>query len=127
MTDTTLAALAVGDQFLFACKVVSVDPTAGIGLELYGPSSVLAATATIAPNGAMSGTLAATPDQIPVSTVTGFAPVAVGDVLQDGTGNTFVCMWTQIQPSGEVLWSNSPDAKIKYSGTGYALIGHVNL
>ena len=77
----TLADLVPGDQFLFACSVTAVDQVTGLSLGLYGPGRALAATAVISPAGVMSGQLAAAPDQVPVTIVTGFAPVSVGDVL----------------------------------------------
>jgi hypothetical protein len=122
----TIADLSVGDQFLFACKFTGADQN-GVHLELYGPSAMLAATAAINGAGAMTGSLAAPPDQIPVTIVTGFVPVAEGDILQSADGATFVCMWSQIQPDGTVLWSNSADAKVKYPATGFTIVSHASM
>ena len=125
---TTLSEVNVGDQFLFACQVTSKDATTGIGLALYGPGRVEAATATIAPAGTMSGQLAAPPDQVPVNLVTGFAPVSVGDVMENTvTGETSLCRWSQINPDGSVIWSSSPSHRVVYPSAGWSVIGHVNL
>ena len=125
---TTLADLQPGMQFLFACSVTSVDPVAGMGLDLYGPERTIAATAVISPAGVMSGQLAAPPDQVPVTVVTGFAPVSVGDVMEnEATGETAVARWSEISPDGTVTWSSSGAHKVIYPGTGWHLIGHVNL
>lgn len=124
---TTLADLVTGDQFLFACQVTSVDATAGIGLALYGPGRVQAAAAAISPAGVMSGQLAAAPDQVPVTLVTGFAPVSTGDVLQNGqTGETAVCRWSQIGGDGTVTWSSSVDHRVIYPAAGWVVVGHVD-
>jgi len=124
---TTLADLQPGQQFLFACQVTALDPVAGLSLALYGPGRTEAATAVISPQGAMTGQLAAAPDQVPVTVVTGFAPVSVGDVLQNGGGETYVCCWSQISPDGSVTWSASADHKVTYPAAGWTVIGHVTL
>ena len=124
----TLADLVPGEQFLFACQVVSVDQVAGLSLGLFGPGRVQAASAVISPAGVMSGQLAAPPDQVPVTMVTGFAPVSVGDVMQsDATGETAVCRWSQIGPDGFVTWSSSPAHQVRYPATGWTRIGFVSL
>lgn len=125
---TTLADLTVGQQFLFACQVTSADPVAGTGLALYGPGRTQAATATIAPTGVMSGQLAAPPSQVPVTVVTGFAPVSVGDVLQNNvTGETYVARWSQISADGEAMWASSAAARVIYPAAGWTTVGHVNI
>lgn len=124
---TTLADLKPGDQVIFAFEVTAIDPTNGVSMNLYGPSATLAASGAISPTGALTGQLANPANQTPVTRVTGFAPVAVGDVLQGSDGSTFVCMWSEIQIDGSTLWSNSPDAKVKYPGTGFTNVGHVTL
>jgi hypothetical protein len=125
---TALADLTVGTQFLFACQVTATDPTAGLTLALYGPGRTEAATATISPAGVMAGQLAAAPDQVPVTVVTGFAPVSVGDVLESAaSGETAVCRWSQIGADGNVMWSAAVDHKVIYPGTGWTIIGHVTL
>lgn len=123
---TTLAGLAAGDQFLFACQVTSVD-AAGLGLALYGPGRVQAAAALIAPDGAMTGQLAAPPDQVPVTVVTGFVPVGAGDVLENAqSGETAVCRWSQIQADGTVVWSSSAAHRVVYPAAGWSVVGHVD-
>lgn len=124
---TTLADLVVGDQVLFAFQVTAIDPTNGVSMSLFGPSATLAASGAISPTGVLSGQLANVPSQIPVTKVTGFAPVAVGDVLEDVGGNTYVVRWSTIMPDGTVLWSNRPDAEVKYPSEGYTTVGHVTL
>ena len=125
---TTLADLQAGEQFLFACQVTAVDQVAGLSLGLFGPGRVQAASAVISPAGVMSGQLAAPPDQLPVTMVTGFAPVSVGDVMQNSvTGETMVCRYSQINPDGNVIWSASPSRQVIYPAAGWSIIGHVSL
>lgn len=124
---TTLADLQAGDQFLFIAQVTSID-TAGYHLALYGPGSVQAATAGIDPTGVMSGQLALAANQIPVTVVTGFAPVTVGDVLTSNrTGETMVARSSWIAADGTPMWSNTVDAQVAYSADGWTVIGHVSL
>ena len=128
MASSTLAALAPGDEFLFACQVTSNDPAAGMTLALYGPARQQAGTASISPAGVMSGQLAAALSLVPVTTVTGFAPVGAGDVLQnDQTGETMVCRWAQIAADGAVTWSASASRQVAYPARGWTVIGHVAL
>lgn len=125
---TTLADLVPGDQFLFACQVTAADPVAGMSIALYGPARAEAGSATIAPSGVMSGQLAAAPDQVPVTVVTGFAPVSVGDIMQsDATGETMVCRWSQIGGDGTVTWAAAVDHRVIYPGAGWTVIGHASL
>ena len=124
---TTLADLAEGDQFLFACQVTSVDVTDGIGIALYGPDRTQAGAAVIVPDGSMTGQLAAAPDQVPVTAVTGFTPVGTGDVLVQGTsGETVVCRWSQIQADGTIVWSSSAQHQVIYPAVGWTVIAHVD-
>lgn len=124
---TVLADLAAGSQFLFACQVTSADPVAGTGLALYGPGRARAGTAVISPSGAMSGQLAAPADQVPVTVVTGFAPVSVGDVMcSEATGETMVARWSQIGPDGTVTWSSSAGHRVVYPAAGWTVVGHVD-
>ena len=124
---TTLADLTAGQQFLFACSVTAADQVTGISLGLYGPGRVQAATAVISPAGVMSGQLAAAPDLVPVTLVTGFAPVSVGDVMEAVSGETMVCRWSQIDADGTVTWSSSADHRVIYPAAGWNIIGHVTL
>jgi hypothetical protein len=125
---TTLADLVAGEQFLMACQVVSIDPVNGMTLSLFGPASAEAATALIAPTGAMSGQLLTTPDQVPVNIVTGFAPFTVGDIIaNNASGETVVCRWSMIKADGTSTWSSSPDHRVVYASAGWTVIGHVNL
>jgi hypothetical protein len=124
---TTLADLTPGEQVLFAFAVTAVDPAAGISLGLYGPGRILAATAVIAPSGAMTGQLAAAPAQVPVTVVTGFTPVSVGDIMtSDTTGETMVCRWSQIGPDGTVTWSAAPGHQVIYPARGWTVAGHAD-
>jgi len=124
---TTLADLAVGDEFLFIGQVTALDPVTGLSLSLFGPASAQAGTAVIAPTGAMSGQLAAAPDQVPVTVVTGFAPVSVGDVMQnDRTGETLVARWSQIGADGTVSWASAASHQVIYTAQGWTTVGHVD-
>lgn len=124
---TVLTDLGYGDQFLFVAQVTSIDG-AGYHLALYGPGAVQAATALIAGDGTMSGNLAAAASVTPVTLVTGFAPVAVGDVLSsDRTGETLVARAAWITPGGQSMWADTPDAKVAYPATGWTILGHVDL
>lgn len=125
MSVKTLADIQVGDEFIFVCQCTAIDPTNGMSLSLYGPSSTLAAQGAISPTGVLSGQIADVPSNIPVNVVAGFTPVSVGDVLQDGGGSTFVVMWCQIESDGTVFWSNSPSASVKYPVRGYTKVGHI--
>jgi hypothetical protein len=125
---TTLADLAAGQQFLFACQVTAVDQVTGISLALYGPGRIQAASAVISPAGAMTGQLAAAPNLVPVTIVTGFAPVSVGDVLENAaTGENAVCRWSQIGADGTVTWSSATSHQVAYPAAGWTTIGHVSL
>ena len=125
---TTLADLQPGQQFLFACQVTAVDQVTGLTLGLFGPGRVQAAAAVISPAGVMSGQLAAPPGQVPVTIVTGVAPVSVGDVMQsDSSGETMVCRWSQISPDGTVTWAAAPDHRVPYPAAGWTNVGHVAL
>ncbi|HSZ38459.1 MAG TPA: hypothetical protein VK817_00730 [Trebonia sp.] len=125
---TTLADLAVGNEFLFIGQVTALDPVAGLSLSLFGPASAQAGSAVISPAGAMSGQLAAAPNQVPVTIVTGFAPVSVGDVLQNNrSGETLVCRWSQIGPDGSVTWASAASHQVIYTGQGWTTVGHVTL
>lgn len=124
---TTLADLVTGQQFLFACQVTSTDPMTGTAITLFGPARAQAGTAVISPAGVMSGQLAAAPAQVPVTVVTGFAPVSVGDLMQSGvTGETMVCRWSQIGSDGTVTWSASVDHRVVYPAAGWTVVAHVN-
>jgi hypothetical protein len=122
----TLADLKPGDQFLFACQVTTLDAS-GLGLALYGPGRTEAAAAVIAPSGVMTGQLAAPPGQVPVTVITGYAPVAVGDIMtSDATGETMVCRWSQIGPDGTVTWSAAPGHQVIYPARGWTVAGHAD-
>ena len=124
---TVLTDLAAGDQFLFVAQVTLID-TAGYHLTLYGPGSVAAATALIDGTGTMTGSLAEAPGLVPVTKVTGFAPVAAGDVLSsDRTGETMVARSSWITAAGESMWSNTPGATVAYTAAGWTTIAHVDL
>ncbi len=81
----------------------------------------------IAPAGTFTGVLASAPDLIPVSLITGFAPLQTGDILERaGSGETAVVRWTSIKPDGTVQWSSSAAARIIYPADGWFIIGHVS-
>jgi hypothetical protein len=124
---TALADLQPGAQFLFACQVTALDAVTGLSLALYGPGRVQAATAAISPAGVMAGQLAAAPDQVPVTVITGFAPVSAGDILENqATGETMVARYSQITPDGTVTWSASSSRQVIYPAAGWSVIGHVD-
>jgi len=124
---TFLSELEAGNEFLFVAQVTAID-VSGFHLALFGPGAVQAAVATIDASGVMTGNLATTPNQIPVTVVTGFAPIAAGDVLaSDRTGETMVARSAWITPQGESMWANTTDAKVAYSAVGWTVIGHVSL
>lgn len=124
---TFLAGLAAGDQFLFAASVTAID-AAGFHLALFGPAATPAASALIGPDGAMSGQLALPAAQVPVTVVTGMAPVSVGDVLESQrTGETAVCRWSQVAADGTVTWSSASVHQVAYPAAGWTVIGHVSL
>ena len=72
---TTLADVRRGDVFLAGFRCSAADQQAGLTLGLYGPGRDKMADAQIAPDGTVTGTLAAAPALIPVQLATGFAPV----------------------------------------------------
>jgi hypothetical protein len=75
----------------------------------------------------MTGQLAAAPDQVPVTVVTGFTPVSVGDVLENGqTGETAVCRYSQITADGTVQWASAASHRVIYPAQGWTVIGHVD-
>lgn len=124
---TSLADLRAGDQFLFAAQVTAIDG-AGFHLALFGPAAAAAGTAVIGPDGVMSGQLALPAGQVPVTVVTGLAPVATGDVLESAaTGETAVCRWSAVAPDGTVTWSSSAAHRVIYPASGWTVIGHADL
>lgn len=124
---TTLADLAPGSQFLFVARVTSAD-AAGFHLDLFGPAAEVAGSALIGPDGAMSGQLALPAAQVPVTLVTGLAPVSPGDVLESQrTGETAVCRWSQVAADGTVTWSSAAAHQVVYPASGWSVIGHADL
>ena len=124
---TTLADVRRGDVFLAGFRCSAADQQAGLTLGLYGPGRDKMADAQIAPDGTVTGTLAAAPALIPAQLATGFAPVSVGDVLQNGAGETLVCQWTRIGGDGTVLWFASAAHHVVYPAAGWTVAGHVDL
>lgn len=123
---THLTDLKAGDQFLFIASVTAVDPVAGYSLSLFGPAETSAGTAVIAPAGTMTGSLTLPASQVPVTVVTGFTPVAVGDILENGqTGETAVCRWSQVAPDGTVTWASATSHQVVYPAHGWTVIAHV--
>lgn len=124
---TVLTDLKVSDQFLYVAQVATIDQ-AGYHLTLYGPASLSAATALIDANGVMTGNLSQAPSATPVTVVTGFVPVSVGDVLvSSASGETLVARAVWITAQGVPMWANTPDMKVAYPATGWTTIGHVTL
>jgi hypothetical protein len=125
---TTLADVRKGDVFLAGIRCTTADQVAGLTVALYGPDRAKMADGQITPDGTITGTLAAAANLIPVQLVTGFAPVSVGDVLENQqSGETAVCRWSQIRADGSVAWSSSAAARVKYPAAGWTVVGHVDL
>lgn len=124
---TTLADVRRGDVFLAGARCTAADQVAGLTLGLYGPHRDKMADVQITPAGAVTGALAAAPGLIAVQLVTGFAPVSVGDVLQNDAGETVVCQWTRIGPDGSVLWSSSAGHHVAYPAAGWTVVAHIDL
>lgn len=125
---TTLADVRRGDVFLAGVRCTAADQVAGLTVGLYGPHRDKMADGQIAPDGTITGQLAAAPGLIPVQLVTGFAPVSVGDVLENAqTGETAVVRYSRIAPDGTVTWSSSAAHRVIYPAAGWAVIGHADL
>lgn len=123
-----LADVRKGDVFLVGIRCTGAAVDTGLAVNLYGPGRNQMATGQIAPDGTITGSLATTPDQIPVQLVTGFAPIDVGDVMEnENTGETLVCRWSEIRPNGSVLWSASASRKVIYRASGWTVVGHLDL
>jgi hypothetical protein len=124
---TTLADVQPGQTFLFACQVTGVD-TAGVHLAFYGPDRAQAATAVMAADGSMTGMLSLPPVQIPVSLVSGaFAPLAAGDVVEAGNGETAVVRRTWVAADGGPMFSASVTGGAAYRAAEWNVIGHIDL
>jgi hypothetical protein len=124
---TTLADVRRGDVFLAGIRCTAADQVTGLTVGLYGPGRSKMADGQIAPDGTITGTLAAAATLIPVQLVTGFAPVSVGDILENArTGETAVVRWSQIQADGTVLWSSSAARRVAYPAAGWTVISHVD-
>ncbi len=125
---TALSDVRRGDVILIGARCTGADPVAGLGLALHGPDRAKMADAQIAPDGTITGTLAAAPGLIPVQLVTGYAPLGAGDVLQNSaSGETLVCQWSEVRPDGAVLWSSSAGHRLVYPASGWTVVGHVDL
>lgn len=120
---TTLADVKAGQQILFACAVTAVDTA--YRLALYGPGAVSAGTVAIdTVTGTITGALAHPASQVPVTVVSGFAPVSVNDVLASAeTGETLVARATWVSPDGRCMWSPSPSRTVAYTADGWAKVG----
>jgi hypothetical protein len=124
---TTLADLQAGSQFLFVAVIASIDQD-GYHLDLFGPAASPAGTAVIGPDGTMTGALTVAAAQVPVTVITGQAPVAVGDVLESrATRETLVCRWQEVSADGTVTWAAASSGQVVYPAQGWAVIGHVDL
>jgi hypothetical protein len=124
---TTLSDLTPGQAFMFVAQVTAID-AAGTHLSLFGPASAAGGSALMAPGGALSGQLTTAPAQIPVTVVTQFATVSVGDVLSNNaSGETMVARSVTVTPGGSYQWSSSPAGGVVYKTDGWTVIGHVSL
>jgi hypothetical protein len=124
---TALADLTAGQAFMFVAQVTLKD-AAGTHLSLFGPASAAGGTALMDANGVLTGQLTSPAAQIPVTVVTQFAQVSVGDVLSnDVTGETAVVRAVTVTPDGSYQWSSSPSRGVVYRTAGWTIIAHVNL
>ena len=124
---TALADLTAGQAFIFVAQVTAID-TAGVHLSLFGPASAAGGTALMDPTGVLTGQLTTPAAQIPVTVVTQFAAVSVGDVLaNDTSGETVVARAVTVQADGSYLWSSSLAGGVQYRTGGWTIIGHVSL
>jgi len=124
---TTLADLTAGQAFIFVAQVTAIDQ-AGTHLSLFGPAEAAGGSALMDASGVLTGNLTAAPSQIPVTVVTQFAQVGVGDVLSSNTtGETMVVRAVTVQPDGTYLWSPAPSRGVVYKTDGWTVIAHVNL
>jgi hypothetical protein len=124
---TTLADLTAGQAFMFIAQVTAKD-SAGTHLALFGPASAAGGTALIDGAGVLTGNLTTAASAIPVTVVTQFAQVSVGDVLSNNnTGETVVARAVQVQPDGSYQWSSSPSGGVVYRTAGWTIIAHVTL
>jgi hypothetical protein len=124
---TALSDLKAGQAFIFVAQVTAID-VAGTHLSLFGPAEAAGGTALMDASGVLTGNLTAAPSQIPVTVVTQFAQVSVGDVLSsNATGETMVVRAVTVQPDGTYLWSPAPSGGVVYKTGGWTVIAHVNL
>lgn len=120
---TTLADVTAGEQILFAGAVTAID-AAGYHLALYGPGAAPAGTVVIGSAGTITGSLERPAAQVPVTVVTGFAPVTVGDVMcSEESGETMVARASWVTPDGRCMWSSSPGRQVAYPAAGWSKIG----
>jgi hypothetical protein len=126
---TTLLDVRRGDQFLMALRCTDRDATVGLTFNMFSANRAPVGALVIAPAGTFTGQLASTPDQVPVTLVTGFTPLQVGDVLQrDGTGETAVVRRVSLNLDGSIQWSSSvTGGGSTYTAGGWQVIGHVVL
>jgi hypothetical protein len=124
---TTLADLGAGQAFMFVAQVTAID-SAGTHLSLFGPASAAGGTALMDPSGVLTGQLTSAPADIPVTVVTQFAAVSIGDVLQNDTsGETVVARAVAVQVDGSYEWSPAASGGVVYLTAGWTIIAHVDL
>jgi hypothetical protein len=124
---TTLADLTAGQAFMFVAQVTAID-AAGVHLSLFGPAQSAGGAALMDPTGALTGHLTSPATQIPVTVVTQFEAVSVGDVLANAvSGETMVARAVTVQPDGTYQWSPAPSGGVIYTTGGWGIIGHVSL
>jgi hypothetical protein len=124
---TALADLKAGQAFMFVAQVTLID-AAGTHLSLFGPASAAGGTALMDGNGVLTGQLTSPAAQIPVTVVTQFETVSVGDVLVNAvTGETMVARAVTVKPDGSYQWSPSASGGVVYTTSGWTVIGHVAL
>ena len=118
--------LARGDQFLLACQVLGTS--GGTNLALYGPGHARSGSMSVDPSGNLSGTLVGPPSQVPVFVIVSWAPFNIGDVVRsDTSGETMVCRWVGVDPTGAVVWSAAVSHQVIYPVGGWTAIGTATL
>jgi hypothetical protein len=125
---TVLSDVRRGDQFLLAYRCTDRDATTGLTFNVYSAARTRFGQMIMSPAGVITGQLDTTPDQLPVSLVTGFSQVALGDVMsRHETGETMVCRWVNMKLDGTVQWSASPSGQVVYGADGWSIIAHVDI
>lgn len=126
---TTLGDILAGEAFVIIARVTGRGP-AGITASLFTASATPAGQFTIAAaDGTITGQITAVPPaSTPVTKVTRWTVVAVGDILQrDQTGETMVARAVDVAADGTFVWYASTARRAGYTVEGWTRIGHTDL